>query len=464
MDLSVPPITRGEFLYRDVLLVDVGGDGKRHARAPESEIKAILAGKAKDMVGHWWEAQLIHYGLNRSKVKDTCKVRLQQAIGQSKLKTQPPHLSDMEAQMKKEYAAAVRKAKTQAKSQTSSVKSSKRGREDENDNSEASNAKKTKISVKVNGVEIEIDQSSSSSTKQKATKAVQLKKNDKPTATKAATSKKDTSAKASKEVATPKATLAKPTKTTSTPKVTTAQKSKISGETSLQPSTSMAHHPDNVFQTPPSTRTPAKKEPKVKPEPGTGSARASAVKQESKVKTEPGLNRASPIKREGYLFDPDAMDTRADISEREISVTGVYYLDCAQITEQLPSAANKLRLFICVDHETGITWGGFELAMKSGVIKIDDIGVERKLTLGWRSRDSEDGRLTFGKNCFGDIAFYEDKVRGCLYNLFPRLGMTGEFAAVEFEGSRKPGPLWCGRSAPSFKDEWEGFVKEAYGR
>lgn len=195
MDSAVPPVTRGEFVYRDVLLVDVGGDGKRHARAAESEIKSLLAGKTKDMVGHWWEAQLIHYGL----------------------------------------------------------------------------------------------------------------------------------------------------------------------------------------------------------------------------------------------------------------------------TEQLPEAADTLRLFMCVDQDTGITWGSFELAMKSGVIKIDDIGVERKLSFGWRSRDSETTRLQFGKGCFGDIAFYGDEqVRGCFYNLFP--STNGGFALAEFEGMRRPGPAWCGRSAPSFRDEWEDFPKEAYGR
>lgn len=101
MDAAVPPVTRGEFLYRDILLVDCGGDLKRHARAPESEIKRLLNGKdVKDQVGHWCEAQLIHYGLQRSKDKNTAKVRLQQALNQGKLKSQPPHLADMEGQMK----------------------------------------------------------------------------------------------------------------------------------------------------------------------------------------------------------------------------------------------------------------------------------------------------------------------------------------------------------------------------
>ncbi|CZT23910.1 uncharacterized protein RCC_09625 [Ramularia collo-cygni] len=466
MDLSIPPIVRGEFIYRDVLLVDAGGDGKRHPCAAESEIKAILSGKAKDMVGHWWEAQLIHYGLNRSKVKDTCKVRLQQAIGQGKLKQQPPHLSDMEGQMKREFAAAVRKAKNQTKSQGSTVQGKKRAREDDNP---SSSSKKTKISVKVNGVEIEIDQSSSNN--QPTTKTARPNKSDKLAATKADVGKKPSAAKTSKESTPAKAAPAKSAKkNTSTPKATLAsQKTQAvgSGTAETTSSASYAHHPDNVFQTPKSQTAKAtiKREPKVKSEPGTSASRPSAVKKEPKIKTEPGINRASPIKHEGYLFDPDAMDTRADMSERQVSVTGVYNLSCEQITDQLPRAIDTLRLFICVDHETGTTWGAFELAMKSGVIKIDDIGVERKLSFGWRSRDSETGRLQFGKGCFGDIAFYGDEqVRGCFYNLFPMFGMSGVSAPAEFVGERRPGPLWCGRSAPSFREEWDGFVNEAYGR
>ena len=77
----------------------------------ESELKALLNGKTpKDQVAHWYEAQLIHYGLQRSKEKNIAKVRLQQALNQGKLKVAPPHLLDLEGQMKKEYASAVRKA------------------------------------------------------------------------------------------------------------------------------------------------------------------------------------------------------------------------------------------------------------------------------------------------------------------------------------------------------------------
>lgn len=54
MDVFVPPVVRGEFLYRDTLFVDVGGEGKRHPRASESELKDLLNGRTpKDRVQHF---------------------------------------------------------------------------------------------------------------------------------------------------------------------------------------------------------------------------------------------------------------------------------------------------------------------------------------------------------------------------------------------------------------------------
>ena len=64
--------------------------------------------------------------------------------------------------------------------------------------------------------------------------------------------------------------------------------------------------------------------------------------------------------------------------------------------------------------------------------------------------------MTFGRGCFGDILFGDRKVSGTFSNLFPE--------TIHFEGVRRPGPLWCGRSAHSFQQEWDGYVSEAYGR
>ena len=101
-----PPVSRSNFHYNGNLFVDVG-NLNRHERATVEDITAILrpdlkkAKKTsidlpKDPVAHWYEAQLIHYGLPPSKDKARAKMRLLEALNQSRL-TVPPNIANMEA-------------------------------------------------------------------------------------------------------------------------------------------------------------------------------------------------------------------------------------------------------------------------------------------------------------------------------------------------------------------------------
>lgn len=200
-----------------------------------------------------------------------------------------------------------------------------------------------------------------------------------------------------------------------------------------------------------------KPEPNVKPEPKVRSE--PKIKPEPKVKKEPTLKRASPVKKEAAVKEEhdDYIDRSLDKeAPQQRNVTGVYNLTCAQLEEQLPDCAGNLRMLLCVDNDD--IWGGFQLAMKSGVIRIDHFELDEQITFGWRAKDDwEGGRLRFGKGCFGDIGIYDrGRIRGTFYNLFNE--------PMEFEGQRRPGPLWCGRSAYSFNQEWDGYVSQAYGR
>ena len=167
MEASVPFVVRGEFIYHDTLIVDVGGALKRHARASPSELKLYLDGKApKDQVAHWYEAQLIHYGLQRSKDKNTAKVRLQQALSQKRL-TVPPHVLEMEAQMKKDYAAGIKRSRNAASkvAKVGVVDSplpggKKRKQSDADTEATTATSKRTKITMKVGDIEVSIDHDS----------------------------------------------------------------------------------------------------------------------------------------------------------------------------------------------------------------------------------------------------------------------------------------------------------------
>jgi hypothetical protein len=141
-------------------------------------------------------------------------------------------------------------------------------------------------------------------------------------------------------------------------------------------------------------------------------------------------------------------------------LTGIYDISCPQLEYQHPETTGTLRISIYVDEVARKVWGGFELGPKSGIVLIaayHDDPIDLRLTFGWRARDLDRGGLSFGRGCHGEIEFDGGKtIVGTFFNLFPE--------PVDFRAKRRMGPLWCGRSAWQFEQQWDGFVTEAYGR
>ena len=401
MDPAAPPVVRGEFLYRDTLFVDVGGDGKRHPRALESELNALLTGKSsKDQVGHWYEAQLIHYGLPRSKDKNTAKVRLQQALNQGKLKV-PPHLLDMENQMKKDYTAAVRRERSQSKgaSATKNVGTPNyNGRKRTNGDDEPESSKRTKVSMTIGDMSINIDHAGHSSsginpTTKESRRAV----------------KPSTGSKSAESDAASKSRAFKSAKS--------SQESRSKQESKRK----TTRAPRN---TPRSDSASDLKSEKVKKEPPS-KKRATPVKKERRVKSE------SPSPNAYYLPNHSSPGIEPSPSR---NVTGTYELNSAELAEQFLDddidyydeyygGPLPCTLSFCVDNSTNTIWGSFSLAQKSGVLRIDNYNADSTMTFGWRARDEsqDEGRLQFGRGCFGEMELYgREQVRGSFMNLPPR--------------------------------------------
>ncbi|KAM0692934.1 hypothetical protein Q7P36_007491 [Cladosporium allicinum] len=444
MNTNTPPIIRGEFVYHNVLLVDAGGDLKRHPRASLGDIKTLLDGKTpKDQVAHFYEAQLIHYGLQRSKDKNTAKVRLQQALNQKKLVV-PPHIVDMEAQMKKDFAASVRKANKSSAEKavdTAAPSGAAPGRKRKQSGEEATPAassKKTKITMKVGDVEFTIDHDSNENTSGTSKKAIK---------TTATLKSKATPAPAAKQPKTPQTKKA-------APQVDTKAKTTTKTATEAQTKPTVTEK---------ATKAPAK--PKAE--------KTTAVKKKTQVKKELASSQAIPkakptkIKQEAIKREPSPSPPpeRSEI----YSFTGVYNVSCPQLEDQYPETTGALRIFICVDEAARKVWGGFELGPKSGVMLIaeyHDDPIDLQLTFGWRARNLDRGGLHFGRGCHGEIEFLEEVPRtivGTFFNLFPE--------PVSFQAERRMGPLVCQlgplaprRDAWQFEQEWDGFVAEAYGR
>ncbi|KAK4042618.1 hypothetical protein C8A01DRAFT_44368 [Parachaetomium inaequale] len=107
----VPPSTRDGWSYSGDFHVAASGNN-RHRRATVPELKAVFDGTdgPKDRPAHWYEAQLIHYGLPPSKTKGTAKMRLFDAVNRGNLAV-PAHILKVETELKKDWTKREREAK-----------------------------------------------------------------------------------------------------------------------------------------------------------------------------------------------------------------------------------------------------------------------------------------------------------------------------------------------------------------
>jgi hypothetical protein len=109
------PIDKNLFTFNHVFLVEVSNQS-RHPRASVPELRGILHPadatdrKLEDRVGHWWEAQLLHYGLRPSKTKAVAKTRLLDVLNHGTLEV-PRDIVKLEVELKKKWAKGARGAK-----------------------------------------------------------------------------------------------------------------------------------------------------------------------------------------------------------------------------------------------------------------------------------------------------------------------------------------------------------------
>lgn len=129
----VPPATRDAWSYSGDFYVEVTGHN-RHRRATIPEIKAIFDGTdgSKDRPGHWYEAQLIHYGLPPSKTKGTAKMRLLDAVNKGNMAV-PARVLKVETELKKEWTKRDREAKQAVKKVSGATAAKGSGKRKAND-------------------------------------------------------------------------------------------------------------------------------------------------------------------------------------------------------------------------------------------------------------------------------------------------------------------------------------------
>ncbi|KAL8909932.1 MAG: hypothetical protein Q9171_004753 [Xanthocarpia ochracea] len=470
-----PPIARDGFYYNGDLYVEVG-NLNRHKRASIPEITAILrpdlnrsnAGSAalpsKDPVGHWYEAQLIHYGLPPSKDKARAKMRLLEALNMSKLDI-PGHIYQLESQLKKDYAMAEKEAKAQYKAEMGAAAMQK----------SATASKKRKQPELGNTVNVNINIGAVSgaphliSDVMAGTSVEALQPSAKKIKATAATAPKSTAATARKGVLATQVARREGTPATekSVAKETSSKVSAvIQAKKAVKQTNSNDPARDRPIQTarksaavkkePVLKKDPAvKKEPAVKKDPGA--KRKPAVKKETPVKNEPIVKKAATVKAESPA-KKGAMVKKEPPSPSQPKLgllNGHYDISCPDLDEQFSSSSDEpMSLILCLNSPE--VWGAYDFGMFSGVLHLQNRPwepSEEPIPCRWRGRENGEGEMSFGDHCEGEISFLGDgRIEGWL-NLFD---------ICHFQGQRRPGPGTAPRSAASMQEEWDEYNEETY--
>jgi hypothetical protein len=172
----------------------------------------------------------------------------------------------------------------------------------------------------------------------------------------------------------------------------------------------------------------------------------------------------SRFKQEQSYADPYASpyiksDPHSNFHQPEPSMllSGNYAIDC-QVASDVFNEYD-LDLTLSLDSSRGIWWATFRWGGWDGIIQMNP-GLSNSNTLGqpcslgWRLRDLETRKLTFGRKCTGSMTFFGDGTfHGCLFEV---PGMS----TVEFDGRRVKG----GSPEDDLQHEWDTFVAEAYRR
>lgn len=442
------PVSRDGFHYNGDLYVEVG-NLNRHKRASITEISAILrpdlkkaasTPAPKDPVGHWYEAQLIHYGLPPSKDKARAKMRLLEALNASKL-TVPKGISNLEANLKKEFAAADRKAKAEYKAQIGAPTS--KG---------TTASKKRPHSDIVNNVNFSINFGSQGDITVNGSAA------EKPPPAKRAkaSTSKTTAKKGQSESQIAKRDRPIQTARRSTGGFSIGQRSGRASDSPIEPDT------PRKKQTAPRIGTPigsssntaihsASPEQPRRKQTARRSAGFVPIGQRSSTGANPPLKKETNVKVEHKVKqEPSGEDL-----PRLGLLNGYYDIECPTIADEWPDwGADNMSLVLTLD-SPGM-WGAYDFGMFSGILNMQDRpwdSSHEPIPCRWRGQDNSEGEMSFGDQCTGAIAFLGGgRIQGWL-SLYGR---------CEFYGTRRSGPGNAPRTAASMRQEWDGYNDEEY--
>lgn len=459
-----PPVSRDSFFYNGNLYVDVG-NLSRHQRAPVEEITAILrpdlnksktkssVDPPKDPVGHWYEAQLIHYGLPPSKDKARAKMRLLEALNQSKLIV-PPNIAKIEAEMKKEYTAAERKAKAQYKASIAPAKEGETSAASKKRKQPESSGNFNNVNVSIsfgNGFQgpssaVNAAFSQSPAKKAKTGPSKPTNKNTDKTAS-SKPPKKTTELGIEQEL--PQAQRSRPIQTARRSIPTAGRKSAAAKQPIVKKDSKVKPEPKIGGKT--EVKKEVKKEVGVKKEPKVKNE--SKAEKEVGIKKEPKVKKEVQVKKESPAVPPSSIKHEATANPRSVGlINGLYDLSCDTVEDEW--SCTDLTLTLTLEGTT--VWGAYDLGMFSGIVFLPQRPYQASnepLSYTWRGRENSEGQMSFGHGCDGEITFLGN---GDIE------GWISVYGRCSFSGVRRPGAGTGVRTARSMRTEWEEFNERAY--
>ncbi|KAK1043496.1 hypothetical protein LTR74_018422 [Friedmanniomyces endolithicus] len=127
-----PPVENNGFAYAGDAFYAQASDHHRHRRATLLELKQLFQpapgtmSNIKDPPAHWYECQLIHYGLRPSKTKSVAKLRLLDAFNEGSTVV-PQSLQNLETELRKQWNKIERQTRKERKEMTSTTSAAAQG-------------------------------------------------------------------------------------------------------------------------------------------------------------------------------------------------------------------------------------------------------------------------------------------------------------------------------------------------
>ncbi|KAI1172326.1 hypothetical protein F4777DRAFT_516820 [Nemania sp. FL0916] len=453
-----PAATKDGFSYAGDLYAETSGHN-RHRRAGVAELKEhFKSGSDKDHPAHWFEAQLIHYGLPPSKTKSVARMRLFDAVNSGKIAV-PAHIKKMEANLKKEWTKNEREAMKAIKSAvqtstTSSTATSKKRKADSSNVDMVISAGGINITVSANNASAGSSATKKAKTSTTATAAGNTAKNSPKPKPKPGTPKASTASKA--KPATPaasskKAATTAPSSSAKSPASTAKKQTARRGGISQGPNRASASTAQATSSRPPRTKQTAR--------------RSGAFFARGRVPTTDGYDSDNDFDEppppyeefdDDHHDDYDEYDDPDDGSDRLRPLgllNGRYDMISKEVTGQW--GYDDLDLVFTISGRE--MWGKFELGVISGIMHFNERPFQSshdEVPFTWRGEERE-GQIWYGNTHRGWIKFLGDGL------------IEGEldYMSLDFRGQRVYGQGTRSEvDAQSMRQEWNGYSEEEYER